>query len=311
LYENVVKVFVIRLINVADSYRNNSNPSNTGAQWVSRTGDVIKANSIIRQAVSYSFGGRQTVSAFNSSVSKHGAPSYDDIENDINYSEYQNYNGNIGEAPPDEPSVIRQTHGIVGTGDQKWPGLYSGSEYNAGISGVTRYYHENWAGVDCIGFAIQTLRYAERPASYANSQVLADLNADAISGISIAEVCGSNTCDVTNSIHTRLGLMNTNVNRFFNTQNTNLMYYWIRTTTSEKKIHRGDFVHYNGHISIVYSDNWGESTFDEDGYPYINYDIIHAYGNESYHVSFSRKVILTGNDIPVTPIGFGRIKLWD
>ena len=42
----------------------------------------------------------------------------------------------------------------------------------------------------------------------------------------------------------------------------------------------------------------------------VDYDIIHAYGITPYRGNFSRKVMITGNDI-TAPTGFGRIKLWD
>lgn len=89
-----------------------------------------------------------------------------------------------------------------------------------------------------------------------------------------------------------------------------------KTDRPKTKISRGDLVSYNGHISIVYSETWGESRFRSD-YPESEYDIIHAFGNRNYHNDFSRKVLITGNDIRnqrgeiIIPIGFGRIKLWN
>jgi len=82
------------------------------------------------------------------------------------------------------------------------------------------------------------------------------------------------------------------------------------------KIHKGDLVSYDGHISIVYSERWGESNFQ------TTYDVIHAYGNDEYlhrglsRKIFSRKVLITGDVLPkkgggtLEPVGFGRIKLW-
>ena len=130
----------------------------------------------------------------------------------------------------------------------------------------------------------------------------------AIPGISVAGVCGSSDCGTINSIHTYKGLNDTNVSRFFDTLNEKLLYYWVRTDESEELIHKGDFVHYNEHISTVYSDRITDAG---------SYNIIHAYGSNTYHNNFSRKVIITGNDIRdshnniINPTGFGRIKLWN
>jgi hypothetical protein len=84
-----------------------------------------------------------------------------------------------------------------------------------------------------------------------------------------------------------------------------------------KKIKKGDLVRYPKHISIIYSERWGDSQFR--GSLGIKYDIIHAYGEEkgydndglkSTPVIFSRKVMITGSNIQ-TPTGFGRIKIWN
>lgn len=169
LYKNVVERFNQNLIHLAESYRDNSDPTNDLRQWIARTGHVNQTTDTSRQGVSYSYGGRQTINQFNTTVSKHGAPSYTNIETNPLYLEFQGYHANIGDASDTEPNELRRTHGIVGMGNRKWPGLYSGNEYNAGVAGgaTHRYYHENWAGVDCIGLVLHALRYAERPADYA------------------------------------------------------------------------------------------------------------------------------------------------
>jgi len=318
LYDNVVKKFVQSLMNLENSYRINANPTNALHQWVSRTGQILQTTAAQRQAIAYSYGGRQTISQFNTTVSKHGAPSYNDIENNQAYSAYQNYQGNIGDALDTETNPILKKHGIIGGGSRKWPGLYQ-DEYLVWYNNqsLERYYHENWAGLDCIGFALHGLRYADDPGRYAQAQSLIGTGDTIIPGVSVAEVCGSDNCGTRNSIHTYVGLMNTNVQRFFDLSNDDLLYYWERTDESQELIHKGDFVRYgNTHISLMYSERWGMSKFDLNQYPAIQYDIIHAYGSSSYHGGFSRKVIITGNDIRdnqgniIEPSGFGRIKLW-
>ena len=87
-----------------------------------------------------------------------------------------------------------------------------------------------------------------------------------------------------------------------------------------KLLKRGDLLRYTNasgndiHIAIFYSRRWGESEYNKPG---VNYDIIHAFGVNGYDDDgnsttppvFSRKVVVTGNDIS-TPAGFGRIRLW-
>lgn len=84
---------------------------------------------------------------------------------------------------------------------------------------------------------------------------------------------------------------------------------------------KGDLVRYgNTHVSIVYSERWGESRYNGD------YDIIHAYGQPRADINgdgnpneFARKVVITPNEMLLpdltmslsNPTGFGRIKLWE
>jgi len=80
-----------------------------------------------------------------------------------------------------------------------------------------------------------------------------------------------------------------------------------------EKLKQGDLVRYDGHISMVYSDRWGESEHGGD------YDVVHAFGWECSTPStlctnypWFRKVGMTANNHPglPAPSGFGRIKLW-
>ena len=63
-----------------------------------------------------------------------------------------------------------------------------------------------------------------------------------------------------------------------------------------KKIHKGDIIEYESHISMVYSDR-PSNCVDNDGKTTCTYEIIHAYGVPSYFDKtlnkpvFSRKVI--------------------
>ena len=104
---------------------------------------------------------------------------------------------------------------------------------------------------------------------------------------------------------------------------TDMTMYWANPAGKEaqaklqKKLKKkGDLVSYKGHVSTIYSD---KPSCDNNS---CTYQIIHAYG-ENYADNrlnkdiFSRKVIVTDNDLPsseggiLVPNGFGRIKLWD
>jgi hypothetical protein len=215
-------------------------------------------------------------------------------------------------------------HGILGQGNKMWPGLYKKSPapelFEEYASGTTTneaahkawFEWEKWAGIDCEGLALHGLRYAYRPEVYATEQQVEEQNTE-IPGIVIGDVCNSANCAIKLPILSdgwQGALLNINVTKFFNPANTGFLYQWQRTEDSQKLIHKGDFAHYDGHISTVYSERWGKTIFNTRDYPNINYDVIHAYGNSLYHQDFSRKVIITGNDI-IIPIGFGRIKLWN
>ena len=83
---------------------------------------------------------------------------------------------------------------------------------------------------------------------------------------------------------------------------------------------KGDFIDYDSdnnesvdHISLIYTD----PVCDESGN--CTYKIVHAYGvrcteyeedGSCAEGKFSRKVLVTSNTIK-SPVGFGRIKLWD
>ena len=67
-------------------------------------------------------------------------------------------------------------------------------------------------------------------------------------------------------------------------------------------------ISYEGHVWLVYSNKWGESLLKIGGpnkkeIKPFNYDIIHAYGSNTYRFGkkgnpvFSRKVIVTGDNL--------------
>jgi len=323
LYHNVVKPFTNSQIDLAENYANYATGNNVNP-WVSRKiGGAGVAQSGV---VAYSYGGRQTIEEFNSNVSIHGAPDYNEIENDPVYAAYQAYEGNIQDAPNGAVG-LQALHGIVGGGDKMWTGLKKRIEYHAGnTNGVERWRYENWVGIDCIGLSLQSLRYAERPDQYGASQYLSDEN-EAIPGIEIGSVCvalANGNCTQREDIHkgapVPYPLLDTNVEKFFSDSDGDLMYYWPREIggRNEAVIHRGDMALYRTtHISTIYSQK-----ADCDGGGNCNYEIIHASGYDCLDLDgnricengepFNRKVVVNDTDeFNLNPRGFGRIKLWD
>ncbi len=254
--------------------------------------------------MSYSYGGKQTIKEYNATVSAFKAPP-NEIYNPQNMTDFANYKGNLyqlGSTNAKGESIEGRIGAI--TDKKKWPGLYK-SEYTNAVP--SPYYMEQWAGIDCSGLVIQSLRYAKQQVA-----------------VSLGDICtaydnSTNTCSARIGIDTRVGLSDTGVSRFFSGGNQGVVhYYWPKDEAGEnvKKIHRGDVVRYAGHISIVYSDRWGES--EKKG----SYDIIHAYGTTTYRDNqqnkriFSRKVLITADDLPakkgkLEALGFGRVKLWE
>jgi len=344
LYKNAVVPFNRSVINLAESYERNANPNNaiTGmqnasdaiGQWAPRTGSAqVKTNATTPLAVSYSYGGRQTLQAFNTSVSRHGAPGSAAIA-----STYAAYVGNIGDVPTN--SLAQFPYGNIGGGNKKWPGLYRDNEYNLWAptqqtqAQYPYYAPWQWAGIDCIGLTLHGLRYAERPEDYAAAQLLANGGDVAVPGIRIADVCVANLnateCQI-NNIRATTGytpLDYTNEEKFFWNPDDNLMFYMDAGDYFTQLIHKGDAVEYGtAHISTVHSDKptcttTGVGTPNET--TTCTYEIIHAYGGDEDgeyeyplydpvqpgQTVFARKVIKTWQDIK-TPTGFGRIKLWD
>ncbi|MGA1826030.1 MAG: hypothetical protein ACMUIP_15350, partial [bacterium] len=326
LYNNVVRIFIQNLINLAVSYSINSNPTNVPHQWIARTEQVHQTTTTARQPVSYSYGGRQTIHEFNITVSKHRAPSYQDIQTNPNYNVYLGYIGNIRDASEDEQNTILLMHGIVCNGTRKWPGLYEEDEYSswaqAGFISQHPYAPYYWAGIDCIGLVLQSLRYAEDPPRYAQEQYLDGDQNISIPGISVAGVCLNADCTDDCSIHDDYTMGNTNVKRFFDSRNADLLHQWPGGWEYDNisPIHKGDLAAYIdsknrlSHISIIYSEKQDRND--------NSYQIIHASGDHTIRYGtaaplFNRKVVinLINEDLEPTltlrnPHLFGRLKLW-
>lgn len=286
LYENVVKKFVEEMIEEAERYKDATGFQNSENNWKPRTYPNHPAQTV---GVSYCFGGKDSLNEFNTTVTKCQVESTTAIrgrENDgIQNNEYR---GNI-----------EDNNCVVGTGNKDWPGLIN-DEYDLwyddpndpdDVFGIMAFAPQYWAGIDCSGLVQRSVE---------NGKAVAD-------GLSI----------------TIPSPPNWRTSQQIVTENNYRNVYYLENPTEpsdslevRKKLKKGDLVRYSGHISIVYSDRWGDSLYDTNTYPDIEYDIIHACGLNSYHGEFARKVRITGNDIIgssgniIQPSGFGRIKLW-
>ena len=197
---------------------------------------------------------------------------------------------------------------------------------------LSPYYFEYWAGIDCNGLVLQSLRYAEKPADYEVDQQLSGQGLDnsELPGIRVGNVSMTpcTGCPSADDVHANIWkgpLMNTNVQKIFDRTNKDLFYYWEKTEkgSKDKSIHRGDFIRYadqndvGTHISTVHSP---KADCNADG-SNCTYKIIHAHGRDQVDIGtranpspiFTRKVRNNWNNEPMmpNPTGFGIIKLWD
>jgi hypothetical protein len=215
-------------------------------------------------------------------------------------------------------------------GDTKmWPGLFMDTEWKLWVNNQSTYPYFApyvWAGIDCVGLVMQSLRYAGDPQTYKDVQQLPASTEQKLPGVKIGGVCTTDGCGSNGlSIYDSGPLANTNVRRIFDQTNKDLFYYWPRFGNADKQIHMGDFIRYTDkkgttdiHISTVHSP---KADCDSNGNN-CAYKIIHASGNTCLDVDgnhecdegepFNRKVVVNSTQFFRTiPKGFGRIKLWD
>jgi hypothetical protein len=211
----------------------------------------------------------------------------------------------------------------IGSGYQKYPGLLKAEFESRALGGVylydaktkqfietgvdhPQYKQEHWAGTDCSNLVGKSVEAAKN-------------NVPWISVAISSALYSGNYCLIDrNSESEAIKLVNT---------------YSIAAGKEEaqdediaKFLRKGDVISYDGHVSLVYSNKWGESQWTEGGIwskkyrkfvsRKLYYDIIHAFGGLSYKFNsdgevFSRKVLVTGDYIGTPPTGIGRIKLWD
>ena len=290
LYENVVKVFVKKMIEDADSYasfstdyRARSNASSGAITQLEDDDGQVNVNIsdlLVSTGVSYSYGDIDTPGQFA------------DVINQQNITNWKDYtNGH-------KPGKHNYEHAYWSQGQQdpanfnveKWPKTKNWPPGGTIVItyGINLLGPAQWGGIDCNGFVQRVINSADAMAQKENLGV-------------------NSHVQPLNSINDK------KPRSYFNDPDRSHCF----GSDDKKFIHKGDIVQYSEHISIVYSDRWGESM-------YLNtlgtmYDVIHAYGISSYDDDgdestapiFSRKVLITGENIGGTPSGFGRIKLWN
>jgi len=325
LYTNVVERFVDGMIAEAERYAGEKGTPGVDApkdNWYSRGSTTTNGygpegcdtNTECAgphgKGMSYSFGGRQTIETFNRKVSRWKAPPnsvYGDVT-DLDSPAQLTYRGNINEAT-----------GQVGasSGGKQWAGVYSyrppnnvpeeRAWANRRRTHQDNYYPRNWAGIDCVGLVLRSMKYADSTLQDAN------LSFQTVSSGGVAYSIISDT-----------GL------RFLGTDNFRKSYYKGKSyhkleRTERTHLKRGDVILYKGHISIFYSEKYGESVKKKD-YKTV-YDIIHASGDavRTYRdrfgndvgPEFARKVQIDSPGAGLTnstlnsPKFYGRLKLWE
>ena len=276
LYENVVKVFVKKIIEEADKYANANNKT-----WYARTGEKQGPGVEGGAGVSYCFGGKQDIGNYNSTVTSCVTPGGSTLTGIPIYT--QDTNGNVDSktislvnpATPANAAVDNTYKGNINdtgctyTGTQNYPGLYASEHrslyygdgahyrnYNVATDTLSNPWPANafpqfkmdpanpyWSGIDCSGLVQRIL---EAPG--------------------VSNIIGIN-------ITIPLRPNDQNVWMLFNQNVTNKHYYFARSNNDiDQLIKKGDLVRYGDyHVSIVYSDR-----SNDEG----EYEIIHASG---YH----------------------------
>ncbi|MGD9162622.1 MAG: hypothetical protein PVG39_29720, partial [Desulfobacteraceae bacterium] len=336
LYDNVVRIFVDAMIEEAKNYAGIGTGTLPTDNWYARTGEgpIGTANpGEHKDGMSYCFGGKQNIEEFNNSVAScSNTPPRSTL---TSFNLYTIVNGQcngpinynlIDYASPsdavlyDDPNVTNDTYqgnlndgqtGCPFTGEKNYPGLYA-QEYYSLSFGNGNYYEKcnndvgsdpwpanifpqfntaYWSGIDCSGLVQWSVEEGKTT----------------VEGVNI-------TIPSPPAWRTSQGL--------FTENNYNNVYYKANPTEPaeslklKNKLKKGDLVRYGGHISIVYSEDAMQVGNQ------VRYQIIHAYGSRLYtypsydpvnpnSTFFSRKVILTWQNISSNPTGFGRIKLWE
>jgi len=290
LYENVVEVFIQKMINKGNEY----------AQDTTAFKDRSGSN---RTGMSYSYGSNDSLQEYRSVATSEtfGPSPYPNTEAPTEYpttppsKEYHDYRGDIGTL-----ASGKQYAGLISGEFINWiQNHYSTCDCSCDEEDH-HFFPQHWTGVDCSGFAMRIINAAD-PAITQNNGV-----PPVITNIpNIAEAkyeCNAGVRSYSNRLQV--------VDFFVSKHVKNIDLPGIgddERTRLLKLLKKGDLMHYDDHISIVHSGRSSDAG---------HYEIIHAYGVTPYIFPgttkrlFSRKVMVTRENIGI-PIGFGRIKLWN
>ena len=291
LYANVVVPFIEEMIEEGKRYVNAEGSDYPGANtyWTARTGERVTVG------VSYCYGCKDTVEDFKKYVTRCPPPAVGKPPSGVKEENWKEYRGKVNDV----------TCSHLG-GEKGYPGL-SKEELNT-ASKDQPYWPTYWAGIDCSGFVqrvvlvsqkkiggeIVKTRFKELEWSHAPKDVIRNAM---WSGAFIEE-----------------------------------QYSYYIQTPDIGNFKRGDFVVYdsdnNGiidHISLIYCTPDDDPEGECAGLTTGQYKIIHAFGTSKADIDndratpmvFTRKVVITPNQMETSigpfpsPLGFGRIKLWD
>lgn len=314
LYDNVVKIFIEAMISAAEEYENDRTPFRDR---------YYNVNNRIRHGVSYSFGGNDTLEQYRNAATNfiHSPNNYRNILNQpvVNtvfagdstpvgnpVSHYNEYRGDLGTIDSG-----RQFTGLFSPEEGIWLNYFS--NLNNCIQAVDdpvirdhHFYPQHWAGIDCSGFVQRVINSADPIISSQAPNIDIIIKVDNLNEYN--EYCVGGT-----KLRRKRTFVMYYFDWFANRRVTKYVPEMNSNSDTWKLLKKGDLLRYvsntGSHITIMHSDRWGESKFITNGFPNMRYDVIHAFGTNTYHAEFSRKVMITGNDFR-NPIGFGRIKLW-
>ncbi|MDH3976790.1 MAG: hypothetical protein OEV42_21215, partial [Deltaproteobacteria bacterium] len=337
LYSNVIAPFIDGMIARAKEFESATDFNNPTGSWQPRSNNAEQTT-----GVSYCFGCRDSVEEFKETVSSCKAPASPSIRD--SYFERNFGATSLGRDQGSKWVAIGLPNGFAGyagnsndsagancelTGTKKLPGLYMGEwkartsdnkvRYRVGensklipLEKYNEFEPKNWSGIDCSGLVTHSILGGWNVFDD-NSDVKKSMQLGVTEGITFDMKYNNGKPKVTNywAVSTYWNPVGTSKKMVYEIKNKR------NKTEKIEKMKRGDLVRYkrDPHITMVYEDPVciGKQ---------CRYKIIHAYGwryyyplNEKGKASnrgvFSRKVVITEQNISSKPVGFGRVMLWD
>lgn len=323
LYSNVVFRFIEDMVAEGERYRDQSAPGNAEGRWRYRAfrndgvavppapgDDTSRYDG--RSGAAYTYGGKQTLEEFESSVSAFAGPTFLDIS-----VLFPNYRGNLLDLT--SPGVVDPS------GTERWVGLESSelrlSFPSPGTSPLEFFESRHWAGIDCSGFVqrIASAAANQNPSAalpgFVTSRSEVPCNGIANSGVGLCPLVtrtqGPAAGWVTGALQATFHF--NDLVPGFSRGTGNI---WTRYLGGFGfAIHRGDLMAGTGHVAFIYS------TPVE---PTSDYYLLHAFGMTTYNeglvpdrgrrVRESRqgmKVLTSGWKSHFNGVGAVRHMLWE